>query len=283
MTGILDKIRREWVRATVLRRFLGTGPAGRDSIGLVVYLDYEREFGNTAAKEPARRGFESVVSILHEHGMRATWNCVGLVGLHYPETVERLIEEGHEIACHTHSHISPSRVCKSDLHADIAEAKSLFKERFGVDLRGFHSPSDAWSRDLIGVLLRLGFEYDIAYERQGPGRSISLISDRRHGGPKGRRVLLRVPSAGDDWSLFCGDRTPEEIRNGWAGLLTPGHRGETFALGFHPWILGMREGHMRLFRDFVEKVSSLGYVRVLTGREVAEWAGNDSPDTTDLK
>lgn len=270
MTGILDKIRREWTRATVPRRPLGPGPAGEDKIGLVVYFDYEREFGNPAGKDSAQRGFESVVSILHEHGLRATWNCVGLVGVHYPETIERLIEEGHEIACHTHAHVSPSEVCRSDLHADIAEARSLFKERFGVDLRGFHSPADAWARTLIDILLRLGFEYDIAYEKPGPGRNISLVSDRRYGRLEERRRLLRIPSAGDDWSLFCGDRTPREVAEGWNALLAPDQRGRTFALGFHPWILGMSDGNIRLFRDFLDRVSALEYVRVLTGGEVAK-------------
>jgi peptidoglycan/xylan/chitin deacetylase (PgdA/CDA1 family) len=282
MTGFVDKAKRKWTRAMVLRRPVGFGPAGEDRIGLVVYFDHEAEFGNASGKEAGQEGFESIADILKTRAMRTTWNCVGLVGLRYPRTIERLMTDGHEIACHSYAHIRPSEVAKRDLESDVAKAKALFKEKFGVDLKGFHSPADAWSRTLIDCLLRQGFEYDIAYEKPGPNRDISLLSKWRYGFERELPSILRIPTAGDDWSFISKDRTPEEIREDWNTVLHPDNKGKTIALGFHPWVLGMHDSWIGLFRDFIDAVNRADHVRVLTGTEVAEWVGGKrarGPDT----
>ena len=90
---------------TTLRYPLCPGPAGFKNISLVIFFDYEREFGYDQkklsayigydeAKVSANKGFLSIMQILRKYKIKATWNCVGLIAHNYPETIDLLISEG---------------------------------------------------------------------------------------------------------------------------------------------------------------------------------------------
>ncbi len=245
-------------------------PTAQDlnKIRLVIYFDYEREFGNERG-ELLSDVFREILRILREHEMKSTWNCVGRVAERYPETIDDLISEGHEISCHTFNHVAPLKMPVDDLRHDIQKAKEFFKQEWGIELWGFHSPEDAWSHALLRILIALGFRYDISREFNAAWQSLHWISSGGviHG-QKGK--TLRIPSMSDDWMFMSEGKSPAEMLSHWLRYLQPQYAGSCFAIGFHPWVLGMETGRMVAFEDFVKKATSNPGVTVVTGGQLAE-------------
>ena len=271
-TNIIQKMVRQWRDYTISRIPLEHGPAGKDKISLVIYFDYEREFGNKSAKDSAEKGFHKIIEALKIFNVKATWNCVGLIAKHYPETIEKIIIEGHEVACHTYSHIVPILTERDKLASDIDQAKLIFEKRFNIQLRGFHSPQDAWSKNLIKILIDRNFSYDIVLERKPKVANIHYVRPINYFLHPPTSYLLRIPSLTDDWEIVSKSLPPEAMFAKWREFSSRKYLGRCFAIGFHPWIIGMNSKNMEAFSCFIRLVKLSKNIVTFTGSEIAQWA-----------
>jgi peptidoglycan/xylan/chitin deacetylase (PgdA/CDA1 family) len=263
------KAKRKFNEITTLSRLLGIGPGGSDKISLVIYFDYEREFGNLDAKRVAQNGFDFIIRSLIKYGVKATWNCVGLVAEQYPHTILKLKDDKQEIASHTHSHIIPLRVGPKFLAQDLALSKKIFQEHFSINLQGFHPPEDSWSTPLISVLLDLGFSYTILRRDDAYCRPSYVSSFLACGGK--RREVLRIPSICDDWPFLSEDKSPTQMVDYWLAKLSSLQKGGTGAIGFHPWVLGQDRNRLNAFEYLITKIQSSSSIELFLGRQVATW------------
>ena len=257
------KIRNISVRHELIR------PTAEDSgkIRLVLSFDYEREFGNEQG-ELSSDVFHEILRILCEYRVKSTWNCVGHVAEKYPETIEHLIRDGHEIACHTFGHVAPLKMSADDLRYDIHKAKEFFRRKFTVELWGFRSPYGAWSHALMKILITLGFRYNIDRASKSSWQNLHWI--KCAGETPGRREkILRIPLVSTDGMYIRKGISPPEMLSQWLMYLQPEHLGKCFAIGFHPWMLGKEKGRLAAFRNFIKIATSNPGVVVVTGAEVA--------------
>lgn len=252
---------------TTRRTYLQHGPAGPDKISLVVYIDYEREFGSHNAMPTAQKGYEAVKGILKKYGIKTTWNCVGLVAEKYPETINQLLADEHEIASHTHSHIVPLNTDAKSLHRDLIQSKKLFKDRFGVELEGFHSPQDGWSRQLFNILLSLDFKYDIAREKNIQSCHASYLLTNKSPASK----VLRIPSIFDDWTFIENEKISDSVLSGWLENLSQVDKGKTVAIGFHPWVLGQTERRIQMVDSLLGHIIQDKQICIYRGCDIAAW------------
>lgn len=269
--SITYRIKRKWRDLTILRQQLGAGPAGEDKISLVLYVDYEGRFGKTDIQSLAESGFLEILNVLRDHEIKATWNCVGLLAEHHQETIEQIIMERHEIACHTYSHIVPLASDKDKLAADIHQFNKVFKDKFNLKIEGFHSPQDAWSKPLIEILADHNFSYDIAMENDPRKQHASYLSTFRHYLFKKRSFILRIPSVCDDWMFISENLTASEMLKHWQSFLSEHYKGKTIAMGFHPWVIGKDKARTNVFETFLNSTRDQEYVKIYTGREIAKW------------
>jgi len=265
------RIKRKWCDFTVFKQLLGAGPAGSDKISLVLYFDYEREFGNVDAKDSAEKGFFAIIDILDKYDVKATWNCVGLLTEYYPETIDRIISGGHEIASHTYSHIVPLATPKDKLSRDIYKAKTIFKEKFNIDIKGFHSPQDAWSKSLLKILADHNFSYDIAIEREVGKHNAYYLWTLRSILTRKRPCILRIPSVCDDWMFISRDMPPTEMLSRWKSVLSEFYHGKTIAMGFHPWVIGKDEARIDAFESFIGSLQDCKHLKIYAGKEIVRW------------
>jgi len=268
LSDISYKIRRKCNNLRTVQLPLGHGPAGKDKISLVLYLDYEREFGHPMAIHTAQAGFERVFHILHSQGIRATWNCVGLIAEHYPETIIRLIESGQEIASHTHNHCNPLNVSTDALISDLSQTKNVFWHRFAINIKGFHAPEDGWRACLADILSGLGYEY--AFDRGMNPRHAALCHDYLSGGRQKGASLLKIPSINDDWAFMEG-ASPREVLSSWQETLDNVPMGSASAMGFHPWVLGRDDAWLGAFAAFLYSALNRRDTVLYTGEEIASW------------
>ena len=265
------KIRKKWRDLTVYRQSLGVGPAGENNVSLVIYLDYEREFAVEEARHSAEKGFNSILDILSEYNVKATWNCVGLIGQHYPKTINQLIEQDQEISSHTYSHIVPLRTNRYELINDISHVKKFFKKEFNKNIRGFHSPQDAWSKSLLEILEKLNFDYDIAVESNRSKHNACRLSTLKYKLFSLGKGIIRIPSLSDDWRFMSDNLSPDKMLQQWKGALDEFYFGKTIAVGFHPWVIGQDDARIEVFESFVKSVALSQHIKTYTGSEIANW------------
>lgn len=265
------KFKRKWRDISVFRRPLGTGPAGDDKISVVLYFDYEREFGHKEASVSSGRGFHSVISILDEYSLKANWNCVGKLSEVWPETIDSIISKGHEISSHTYAHIVPLMVNDSALYKDIKHFKNEFEKKYNIGIQGFHSPTDAWSKILIKILLENKFTYDLALEPNEKNHNVCFISPYLTNRFEIGNAILRIPSVSDDWKMFTGEMNPEEMLGHWKSYLSEKYFGKTIGIGFHPWVIGRNEKNINAFRQLMAKINTSAFLKTYTGSEIVNW------------
>jgi len=272
---VIEKIayraRRKWRDVTTIRRPLGAGPAGQEKISLVLYFDYEREFGNIAAKDSSETGFNAIIDILNKNAIRTTWNCVGKISESYSKTISQIISNGHEIACHTYNHIEPLSTDYEKLFNDIGQFKTTFKNKYKVDVQGFHSPSDGWSKQLIEILSKHGFRYDIAVENKDQNHNACYLITTDGYLSKNTHSILRIPSVSDDWMMISKHLEPEKMLSHWQSFLTEKYYGKTIAVGFHPWVIGKNKGRIDIFEHFIHSLQNFKDLQLFTGSEITKW------------
>jgi peptidoglycan/xylan/chitin deacetylase (PgdA/CDA1 family) len=120
-TGLVAKLGRHWARIAA------RAPLSVDLDHAVVSFTFD-DFPRSAATTGA--------ALLEAHGWRGTYYAsAGFAGndTHHgtmfdAEDLQRLVAAGHEIGCHTHSHLDGSRVGEAELLADIEHNERALRE-----------------------------------------------------------------------------------------------------------------------------------------------------------
>lgn len=106
----------------------------------------------------ARVGVPLILDMLARHGVTATFYVCGKDALRHPGSVRSIVEAGHEVAHHGHSHTSPTSLSateeRDELYAGLDALRAL-----GADVVGYRSPSWEFSTRTLDLLVEAGFEY----------------------------------------------------------------------------------------------------------------------------
>ena len=208
-----------------------------------------------------------VLDLLERVGVRATFFIPGRVAERHPGRVGEIVARGHEIGHHGYTHTSPTSLSPQEEERELLVGRAAL-ESFGVEVRGYRSPSWDLSAATLDLLERHGFAY-----------SSNLMDDIRPYRIAGSR-LVEVPVQWilDDAPHFSFDAetwskkisTVEEVRSIWEHEV----RGIRELSGVavvtcHPQIIG-RPGRLGFFEDFVRWVLGHDDVWVATTGEIAD-------------
>ncbi len=95
-------------------------------------------------------------------GIKATFFTLGWVAERYPTLVERIVKDGHELACHGYEHIRVTEQTPEQFRADVSRTKQLLEALSGNEVKGYRAASysigatNLWALD---VLQQEGFKY----------------------------------------------------------------------------------------------------------------------------
>ena len=100
-------------------------------------FDMPKEYGYDIPFERqiaiSRKGFTAILDLLKKHQMRATFFSTVVFAQQVPDLINRLIEEGHELASHTYYH--------SDFENEhLKRSKEVLEQQFGVTVEGLRMP-----------------------------------------------------------------------------------------------------------------------------------------------
>jgi len=105
---------------------------------------------------------EQLLKFLSKHNIHCTFFVVGDVAEKYPNLIREIDSEGHEIACHSSSHIALDKMTKDVFRKDILQNIDSLKKAGIKTIAGYRAPvfslteKTKWAYD---VLNELGFSY----------------------------------------------------------------------------------------------------------------------------
>ena len=80
--------------------------------------------------EVSKEGTCRILDVLKQNNVKATFFCTGNFAKHAPEVMKRIMDEGHEVACHGVDHWEPKAT-------DFRESKRIVEEVTGTEVRGY--------------------------------------------------------------------------------------------------------------------------------------------------
>ena len=84
---------------------------------------------------------DKILQLLDGAGVKATFFTLGWIAERYPETVRRIVDNGHELASHGYAHLRASDQSENAFYADIHLAKILLEDIAGQAVKGYRAPS----------------------------------------------------------------------------------------------------------------------------------------------
>lgn len=162
-------------------------------------------------------GTHAILDLLARHGWRSTFFVLGIVVKEHPELIRRIVDEGHELACHGMSHRPVWRATQDSFRAELREFREVVEATIGhFPVIGFRAPTfsidrtNAWA---LEVLRAEGYRYDssvfpMRVGRYGqPGAPVGIYrpspTDLRQHDPNADLVEFPVAIA-----EFAGIRVP---------------------------------------------------------------------------
>ena len=214
---------------------------------LFIYFDYEREFGGfTTSITDA--DIQKILSELKINNIKTTWFTVGKIFEKYPDSIQAILKDGHEIGSHTYSHQPPFRTSVKMIKEDFSSFERI-SDKFAT-IRGFHSPNGLWSLSMFKELINYGFQYDLMRKQGGKitfPYSVSIHKQRR---------IIRLQTIGDDWPLFVNRRNSSGVLKYLVDLTKKIQKGNIGGIGFHPWVLYADKNIFSGFMQFINYIKN---------------------------
>ncbi|MEO7761564.1 MAG: XrtA system polysaccharide deacetylase [Casimicrobiaceae bacterium] len=201
------------------------------------------------------RNVDTILGILDESGVHATWFTLGWIAERYPALVRRIVDQGHELASHGYDHRRVTDLDRAQFAQDIRRAKSVLEQIGAVTVKGYRAPSfsigdaNLWALD---ALSEAGYRYSssiypVRHDHYGmPGAPRFAFHPHGEGG------LLEVPVTtvnvfGRNWPSGGGGYfrlLPYGVSR-WCLRRVNDHDHQPCIFYFHPWEIDPDQARQR--------------------------------------
>jgi polysaccharide deacetylase family protein (PEP-CTERM system associated) len=109
-----------------------------------------------------------ILKILRDHGAGATFFVVGHVAQRHPELIKFIVEDGHEVASHSCSHLPLQNMPWDQIENDIRTSRQVLSSLVGSPVLGFRAMGFSVPRDIARfyeLLKKYGYKYDSSRRR----------------------------------------------------------------------------------------------------------------------
>jgi polysaccharide deacetylase family protein (PEP-CTERM system associated) len=107
-------------------------------------------------------GHYKLLELFQKANIKATYFLLGKTIEDHPDMIREIINEGHEIGCHTYSHPFLYKLTPAEFKKELEKSKQLIQP-FGVNYTGFRAPYfsiDSRTLWVLDILKEEGFTYD---------------------------------------------------------------------------------------------------------------------------
>jgi len=102
------------------------------------------------------------LDFLAKHNCKATFFVVGDVAKAYPLLIKKIVDGGHEIACHSNKHIPLDKLDRKSFQTDLAENIKILKDAGAENIYGFRAPTYSMTQQTVwayDAMAELGLVY----------------------------------------------------------------------------------------------------------------------------
>jgi len=211
-----------------------------------------------------------ILKMFRDYGLKQTFFYPSWCMEAYPELVEMILKDGHEIGHHGHLHENYTQLTKEDQVYWTEHAIDIIQRMTGQRPRGFRAPVYNFSRHTADILAQQGFVYDSSLMADDVPYTIQTDSGS----------FLELPShwALDDWPAYVHNieleytmpiRSPDEAMNVYLAEFEAAYQyGGLWVAIWHPWVSGRTARCMRI-AQMIEYMQSKGDVWFATLEEIA--------------
>jgi len=221
-------------------------------------FDVPREHGVDFSLEEGMKvsieGTNRILDVLRQNGVRATFFCTGNFAENAPEVMQRIMDEGHEVACHGVDHWRPQET-------DFERSKQIVEHVTGRTVYGYRQPR--MFPVVESEIKRVGYRYNSSLNPAFiPGRYMHLTAPRTWFVKDG---VIQIPASVTPWVRFplfwlSLHNLPEALYH-WLVRRTLNHDGY-FVTYFHPWEFYELREHPEFRMPFI--------IRNHSGRQMME-------------
>lgn len=107
-----------------------------------------------------RQGVYRILDMLKRLDIRSTFFIPGIIAERYPQVVEAIAADGHEIGLHGYLHENVKDLSENEIEQMVIKGKEALENIIGKQEFGFRSPSWEMTPETLRVLKRHGIRYD---------------------------------------------------------------------------------------------------------------------------
>jgi hypothetical protein len=146
-------------------------------------------------------GINKIMSLLRKYEITSTFFITGIFAENEPETVERIINAGHELACHGYNHENLALLSKVEIQNDIKKATNILESISNCNINGFRAPFCSTNNTILEVLEELNYLYDSSihptiipgYYYNWNSPIVPYYPDKQNHLKIGHRKILEIP------------------------------------------------------------------------------------------
>jgi len=223
-------------------------------------------------------GVPRILDLLANHEVEATFFVPGMTAERWPGPVEKILEAGHEVALHGHSHRRLPGMPEDEQMADLERGLAALA-RLGVEPVGYRAPYWQLTRTTLEALSQHGIRYDSSLMDED--RPYRLTTSG------GEIAELPVHWSLDDWEQYAflpdpdiGQRieNPRDVAEIWKGELDAMRQTNSLCvLTCHPFLSG-RPSRIRAIEDFVSFARECGDVSFSRADRLADAVLQDTDE-----
>ncbi|TMK12813.1 MAG: DUF3473 domain-containing protein, partial [Actinobacteria bacterium] len=101
--------------------------------------------------------------ILAAARVRSTFFVLGWVAERYPAVVQRIVDDGHEIASHTYLHRNLNQLTPDEIKEELGRSKDRLEQVAGSEVLGVRAPNFSVSDLVLDLVAEAGYRYDSSY------------------------------------------------------------------------------------------------------------------------
>jgi len=104
-------------------------------------------------------GMPKLLDIFRDEGVKATFFATGKSAELFPNIIEMILEDGHELGCHGYSHERFDHLTLPEARTVISMSKKVL-DKFGGDVESFRAPNLKFPEKYLMLLDEEGFRID---------------------------------------------------------------------------------------------------------------------------
>lgn len=213
-------------------------------------------------------GVPRILESLRRADLRGTFFIPGFTAELHPETVDSILEGGHEIGHHGYLHERPNLLSDEEEEAVLARGIEVLEHLTGNRPTGYRSPAWELKPGSPALLKRYGFRYDSSLM----GNDIPYLVQLDGG--LGSLLELPIQWILDDYPHYNGAggiSSPEKVFEVWSSEFAGYYRySGAFILTMHPFVSG-RPSRVMLLERMIEYINGFDGVWWATLEEIAAY------------